>query len=483
MQPPSFHVETFGCQMNEQDSLRISQQLLAGGYVCAEVPALADIVVINTCSIRRKAEDKVYSMLGRYRPWKEADPTRTLAVGGCVAQQEGKRLLRRVPYVDIVFGPHHVSLVEAYVTHHRQSGGRRVEVGFSEGTTADLECPGIPGPNGVRAFVTIMEGCDNFCTYCIVPYVRGRERSRPFASLRTEVCNLVERGVLDVTLLGQNVNAYCAPDRSHMRFPELLRELAAVDGLKRLRFTTSHPKDLSPGLVQCFGDLEPLCEHIHLPLQSGSDRILRKMNRRYSFEQYRSRVEALRDRCPEIAVTSDLIVGFPGEEKSDFEATLEAVRKLSFDNVFSFHFSPREGTRAADLTDTVPEQVKKERLGLLQEIQKDITVRKNRAFEGRIVEILVEGSSRDGLQRMGRTRTNRIVNFVDDPPSASPLVLVMIERGHPNSLLGSLAACPLNLNLNPNLTLNLNLTLSPDAEREITIKMERSRLARSREGF
>jgi tRNA-2-methylthio-N6-dimethylallyladenosine synthase len=438
----SFYIETIGCQMNEQDSLRISRQLTSAGYRGVTAPAEADILIVNTCTIRKKAEEKVYSLLGRYRAWKKERPGRILAVGGCVAQQDGDRLRVRMPHVDIVFGPHHVSRIEQYIRRRVESGKRVTEISLTEGSADDLECPGVSFEGGLRAFVTIMEGCNNFCSYCIVPYVRGRERSRSAASVRREVAGLAEAGVKDITLLGQNVNAYQAPERQDFRFPSLLRDLQNIPGLERLRFTTSHPKDLSPDLIRCFGEIKPLCEHIHLPLQSGSDRILASMNRKYRIGECLEKIRDLRSRCPDMAITTDMIVGFPGERDGDFEATMKVIRDVRFDNIFSFKYSTRVGTRAAKLKDTVPKRVKGERLDHLQEVQREIALQKNRALEGRCMEVLVEGRSRDGVQSMGRTRTNKIVNFPCDRQLAGRLVDVRIEKGCQNSLQGTRVLSP-----------------------------------------
>ncbi len=438
----AFYVETIGCQMNEQDSLRIAHQLAAAGYRRVFAADEADIFLVNTCCIRRKAEEKVYSLLGRLRAWKEQRDGRVLAVGGCVAQNDGAQLQSRMPHVDVVFGPHHIRRVERLLRRHLETGGRITEVALSEDSVADLACSGVPRAGGVRAYVTIMEGCNNFCSYCIVPYVRGRERSRPVASLRREVASLVAQGVRDITLLGQNVNAYRAPDREACGFPDLLREVAAVRGLERIRFTTSHPKDFSDRLISGFGQLEALCEHVHLPVQSGSDRTLARMNRQYTARHYRETIDRLRQRCPDVAVTTDVIVGFPGETEADFEATLALMEAVGFDGVFSFRFSPRAGTRASSFEETVPEVEKRERLEVLQALQRTIGLGRNRTLEGRVFELLVEGSSRDGTRWMGRTRTNKVVNFSCEDDRTGSRVRVRIDRAYPHSLRGTLCRPP-----------------------------------------
>jgi tRNA-2-methylthio-N6-dimethylallyladenosine synthase len=407
MQGLSYYIETFGCQMNEQDSLRAGYRLAEAGCRQVSSPQEADILIVNTCSIRRKAEEKAYSLLGRFRALKKKRPGVIVAVGGCVAQQEGAGLLERMPQVDLVFGPHHVSEIDRLLIRSRADGERFAAVDQVTDSVEDLECPGIADRKGLKAYVTIMEGCDNFCSYCVVPFVRGRERSRPVSSLRDEATRLTEDGVKELTLLGQNVNAYRAPDRQGFRFPDLLETLSRIPGLRRLRFTTSHPKDLSYELIQCFASLPPLCEHIHLPLQSGSDSVLAAMNRGYTRSEYLEKIFALRARVPDMAITS-------------------------------FRFSPRPGTRAAERQETVPEEEKLRRLYALQDLQKRIDLEKNEGLEGKTVEVLAEGRSRDGAQWMGRTRANKIVNFSGPEGLMGQFVAVTILKGCQNSLRGTL---------------------------------------------
>jgi len=438
MQGLSYYIETFGCQMNEQDSLRAGSCLAEAGCRQASSPHEADILIVNTCSIRRKAEEKAYSLLGRFRALKKKRPGVIVAVGGCVAQQEGAGLLERMPQVDFVFGPHHVSQIDRLVRRSRTDGERFAVVDHVTDSVEDLECPGISDRGGLKAYVTIMEGCNNSCSYCVVPFVRGRERSRPVRSLRDEAMRLTEEGVREVTLLGQNVNAYRAPDRQGFRFPDLLEVLSRTPGLRRLRFTTSHPKDLSDELIQCFGNLPPLCEHIHLPLQSGSDSVLAAMNRGYTCSEYLEKISALRAGVPDMAITSDMIVGFPGERVEDFRNTLEVTEYVGFDGLYSFRFSPRPGTRAAARRETVAESEKLRRLHALQDLQKRIGLEKNKGLEARKVEVFVEGRSRDGGQWMGRTRTNKIVNFTGPEGLMGHFVGVKILQGCRNSLRGTL---------------------------------------------
>ncbi len=436
MQGLAFYIETFGCQMNEQDSLRAGVRLAQAGCLQVASPAEADILIVNTCSIRRKAEEKAYSLLGRFRAVKRKRPEVVVAVGGCVAQQEGQGLLDRMPWVDLVFGPHHVSEIDRLVNLCRTEGGRLAAVSQITDSVEDLECPGIPDRKGLKAYVTIMEGCNNFCSYCVVPFVRGRERSRPFRSLLEEGRRLTDGGVSELTLLGQNVNAYHAPDRKGFHFPDLLAAFSTLPGLRRLRFTTSHPKDLSEELIACFGNLPPLCEHIHLPLQSGSDAVLAGMRRGYTRSEYLEKISALRERVPDVAVTSDMIVGFPGERPEDFEDTLGAMRSVRFDALYSFKFSARPSTRAAALEETVPEAEKLRRLHVLQKLQKQISLEKNKALEGRTLEVFVEGGSRDREQWMGRSRDNRIVNFTGPQGLRGSFLPVTIVEGCQNSLRG-----------------------------------------------
>jgi len=436
LKPHSFYIETFGCQMNEQDSLRTAVHLSQAGYREISSAREADILIINTCSIRRKAEEKVYSLLGRYRTLKRKNPNLIIAVGGCVAQQEGGALLDRMPHVDFVFGPHHVYEIDHLISRFVVLKERFAVTAQAGDSTEDLECPGIPDQSGLKAYMTIMEGCNNFCSFCIVPYLRGRERSRSSHALCEEAHALIKKGVKEITLLGQNVNAYRNPDNKDFGFADLLKDLCKISGLQRLRFTTSHPKNLSTDLIDCFGELKPLCEHIHLPLQSGSDKILSAMNRKYTVAQYLEKITALRRRSPEISITSDMIVGFPGESTDDFLETMEIIKQVEFDNLFSFKFSARAGTKAANLEDTVSEEEKKDRLQALQTLQKRITLGKNKQLKGRRVQVLVEGKNRDDSQWTGRTRSNRIVNFTGFKGSPGQLIDVYIQKGCYNSLVG-----------------------------------------------
>lgn len=413
----NFYIRTFGCQMNDRDTERISSLLYSLGYSQTNDPLNARILILNTCSIRKKAELKAYSALGRFRQLKKDDPSVLIGMGGCVAQQEGRRLLERVPFLDFVFGSHAIHRLPGLI--ERSLRGERVcetdftderRVRFQDYRFFNKEIVPVPCSSYVKSFVTIMEGCDNMCSYCVVPRTRGKETSRPADDILAEIKGLVQRGVKEVTLLGQNVNSYGKKD-GFIRFTELLGHIDSIPGLKRLRFTTSHPKDLSEELIASFGRLRSLCPHIHLPLQSGSTRILEKMNRGYSREDYLKKIRSLRMSFQDIAVTTDIIVGFPGEEEKDFENTMEMLNEVRFDGHYSFCFSPRPGTPAASMEPKVPREVGEERLKRVQEFQGRISLEKNAAFIGRTVMVLVEGESKKGGLYTGRTPCNRVVNL------------------------------------------------------------------------
>jgi tRNA-2-methylthio-N6-dimethylallyladenosine synthase len=430
------YIETYGCQMNEHDSERMLRLLERVFYSETKEAKEADLILINTCSVREKPEHKVYSALGRFKKLKEEKGT-IIGVAGCVAQQEGERLLDRMPYLDMVIGTQAIPALPDLVQKVEALGERVCEIGFdAEGEYLKTPLPQRPLFK-VKSYVTIMQGCDRFCSFCIVPYVRGRERSRPSKEIIKEVKDLVEMGVKEVCLLGQNVNGYGKGIGEELGFSELLHQINEVNGIERIRFTTSHPADISEELIQAFPKLNKLCEHIHLPFQSGSNRILKSMHRGYMKESYLEKIDRLREVSPSIALTADVIVGFPGEEERDFEETLELVQKVRFDDLFSFKYSPRKGTRAAQYEARVEEKVKQDWLSTLQEIQKEITFQKNRELEGRVEEILVEGQSkqsdRDGT---GRTRSNKTVNFQGDLGLVGKLVHVRITKAFPHSLRG-----------------------------------------------
>jgi len=431
-------IQTFGCQMNVHDSEQMAALMGQHGYETVADAADADLILVNTCSIREKAAQKIMSQLGRYRSIKRSRPETIIGVGGCLAQHLGEDLVTRNPHVDLVFGTHNLHRLPEMVIRIEQSGEKVIETSLAP-VVPSLGIRVAPRENAISAFVTIMQGCNNYCAYCVVPFLRGPETSRPGEDILNEIKMLVDGGIREVTLLGQNVNSYGHTLSPRTSFPELLRGVGRIDGLERIRFTTSHPKDLSDDLVRCFGEIRSLCEHIHLPAQSGSDRILRAMNRGYTSEEYRNRVKCLREQCPEIAVTSDMIVGFPGETNEDFQRTLDLMETIRFDNLFSFKYSERKGTAAVHFPDPVPETEKAERLETLQARQEGHTLEKNRDLEGRLVEVLVEGRSKNSPDDMsGRTRTNRIVNFTASADTVRKTVPVRIERAFLHSLRGKI---------------------------------------------
>lgn len=434
-----FYLETFGCQMNVVDSERIVALLQDIGYRQVDEPQQADLILINTCSVRDKAERKVYGHLGRYKPLKEAKPELILGVGGCVAQQEGEQLLNNLPYLDLVFGTHNVHRLPEMVRRVEQKRDRCVATEFHDRETRLTLFPNRSEGDTVTRFVTVMQGCDNFCSYCVVPHVRGREISRPSEDIVGEVRQLAEQGVREVTLLGQNVNSYGAKDPDGVSFPDLLRRVHEVDGIERIRFTTSHPKDLSDELIACFRELDKLCRHIHLPVQSGSSRVLEAMNRGYTREQYLERVERLREACPQIRLTTDIIVGFPGETEAEFEDTLSLVEQVRYADAFLFLYSPRPGTAASSLPETIDAGVKQVRFDRLVQLQQDISAQVWDADLGSNLQVLVEGQSKaGGGQLFGRTTWNRIVNFTADPEQLGRIVTVRITKNFRNSQLGEL---------------------------------------------
>lgn len=430
------YIETYGCQMNEHDSEQILRLLEKTNYLETRDAREADLILINTCSVREKPEQKVYSALGRFKGLKEKRGT-IIGVAGCVAQQEGRRLLDRIPYLDLVIGTHAIFSLPQMLERVERGKEKVCETSFDPyGRHLN---PFLPQGSscGVKSYVTIMQGCNQFCSYCIVPYVRGEERSRPSQEILAEVRHLSERGVKEICLLGQNVNSYGRGLKEGISFAELLSRLNEIEGIERIRFTTSHPKDLSGELIEAYGNLQKLCEHIHLPFQSGSNRILKAMNRGYTRQSYLEKILRLREVCPTIAITADVIVGFPGEEERDFEETLDLIERVQFDDLFSFKYSPRKGTEAARFDDQLEEQVKQERLSLLQKIQKEITLRKNQSLENKIEEVLVEGYSKQSRQDVtGRTRSNKAVNFKGDIDLIGCLVDIKITKAYAHSLRG-----------------------------------------------
>ena len=434
------YIRTFGCQMNVADS-EVMAQVLADDYVLTERAEEADLYLINTCAIRRKTEEKVRSLLGSLKVWKKRRPQLVLGVGGCVAQQEGERLLAAAPHLDLIFGTQGIYRLPELV-RRAWMGARPVDVELAPCFPPLPRRQWLGAP--LQALVTIMQGCNNFCTFCVVPYVRGREMSREPGVILTEASAFLAAGGKEITLLGQNVNSYGRGLPESVTFPQLLRRVAALPGLNRLRFATSHPRDLSPDLRLAFAELPPLCEHLHLPVQSGANRILQAMNRGYTREEYLEKVAWLRQACPGIALSTDLIVGFPGETDSDFAQTLDLMREAAFDQAFSFKYSPRPQTRAAGFPDQLPEEVKAERLTRLQSLQDELTIKAHRGLLGQVREVLVEGLSRRSPDQLcGRLRTNQVVNFPGPREWIGSLMLLQITEAHPHSLQGRPLEVPL----------------------------------------
>lgn len=432
------YIETFGCQMNVNDSDTMVTLLRELDYEPVDNPSSADLIILNTCSIRAKAEQKVFSELGRMKRFKSRQKPVILGIGGCIAQQEGEKLLRRVPYLDLVFGTHSLHLLPDMV-RAAEKGQRPVQNDFLDPEARLDLFPRKDVEGCVTRFVTVMQGCDNFCSYCIVPYVRGREVSRRSGDILREIREMADAGVKEVTLLGQNVNSYGLKSEDEPDFAALLRSVSAIDGIERIRFTTSHPKDMSPALISCFADLPKLCSHIHLPAQSGSDRVLERMNRGYDRNDYLVRIGALKAARPDILITGDMIVGFPGETEDDFQATLSLMEEVRYADLFSFAFSARPETEAARYPDDLTRREKQERLDRLQSLQRSMTMEMSRGLVGTAQEVLVEGTSKRGGQLFGRTSGNRIVNFAGDRSLVGSLVRVAIMEALPNSLLGEMA--------------------------------------------
>ena len=428
------YIETFGCQMNEVDSARMMALLGKAEYRPADSLSDADLVLLNTCSIREKADQKIYSALGHLRRWKRGREGRLVAVGGCLAQQEGPALRERAPHVDIVFGTHSIARLPDLL-RLAEGCGAPVSVDLS-GDTSHWEVLPYLADGAASAMVTVMQGCDNFCAYCIVPHVRGREISRPSAEIVGEVRELTERGVCEVVLLGQNVNSY-GNKEGEIPFPELLRRISRVRGIRRIRFLTSHPRDLDRETIGLFSEIDTLCPHIHLPIQAGSERILASMGRGYTRKEYLGKIRDLRMAMPGIAFSSDFIVGFPGETEEDFQDTLSVMEEVRYDSSFSFRFSPRRGTRAAEMSGSVAPEEASERLHRLQALQDRHTRDRLAACVGKAMEVLVEGkSAKDPSRLCGRTPCNKTVNF--SPVSSGHAALRRVEirsAGH-HSLSG-----------------------------------------------
>jgi tRNA-2-methylthio-N6-dimethylallyladenosine synthase len=430
-------VKTFGCQMNEYDSEKIVDLMRDHeGYEQTNVPDDADLILFNTCSVREKAQEKVFSDLGRVRRLKEENPNLIIGVGGCVASQEGQAIVSRAPFVDLVFGPQTLHRLPKLLDQKKTSGRSQVDISFPEIEKFDTLPTKLTSSS--TAFVSIMEGCSKYCSFCVVPYTRGEEISRPLDDVLVEVATLATQGVREITLLGQNVNAYMwEQDSETLDFSLLLEHVADVPGIERIRYTTSHPKEFSKALIDCYQSLPKLVDHVHLPVQSGSDKILEAMKRGYTSDHYREIIRDLRTARHSVSIASDFIVGFPGETDKDFEETMRLVEDVDFDGSFSFMYSPRPGTPAAALPNHVPLEVKKNRLQRLQDKLNQNSIRYGKAMVGKTYPVLVEGASKKGEgQLTGRTSNNRVVNFEGHNRLTGHMVDIEITESLANSLKG-----------------------------------------------
>ena len=435
-------IKTHGCQMNEYDSAKMVDVLAAAhGLELAQSAQEADVLLLNTCSIREKAQQKVFSQLGQWRELKQQRPELIIGVGGCVASQEGDALRKRAPFVDLVFGPQTLHRLPAMIDAVRGERSPVVDVSFPE--IEKFDCLPEPRAEGPTAFLSIMEGCSKYCTFCVVPYTRGEEVSRPFDSIIAEAVSLADQGVREINMLGQNVNAYrgSMDDGSIADLALLITYIAAIDGIDRIRYTTSHPQEMSDSLISVYAEVPELVSHLHLPVQSGSDRVLAAMKRNHTTLEYKSRIRRLREVRPELSLSSDFIIGFPGETEDDFESTMRLIEELGFDHSFSFIYSRRPGTLAAGMPDDVPVEVKKQRLARLQARIQEKAARISADMVGTEQRILVEGPSRKNPAQMaGRTENNRMVNFDAGPELIGRFVKVRISAALPNSLRGEFVA-------------------------------------------
>jgi len=434
------YIKTFGCQMNEYDSEKMADVLREShGYRLTEKPEDADLLLVNTCSIREKAQEKVFSVLGRWRQWKDQNPGILIGVGGCVASQEGEGISKRAPYVDMVFGPQTLHRLPQMVDDVQAKGLPVVDISFPE--IEKFDCLPQPRADGPTAFVSVMEGCSKYCTFCVVPYTRGEEISRPLDQVITEVVRLSAQGVREINLLGQNVNAFCGPmhDGQIADLATLIYYVAAIDGIDRIRFTTSHPVEFTDSLIQAYAEVPQLANYLHLPVQHGSDRILARMKRGHTAIEYKQKIRKLREVRPDISLSSDFIVGFPGETDADFEATMNLIADIGFDQSFSFVYSARPGTPAAAFADETSMQEKKHRLAVLQARINQQAMQISQAMVGTLQTVLVEKPSKKSNRQMsGRTENMRWVNFDADSSCIGQFVDVVITEALPNSLRGRL---------------------------------------------
>ncbi|WP_370260840.1 tRNA (N6-isopentenyl adenosine(37)-C2)-methylthiotransferase MiaB [Limnobacter sp.] len=432
-------IKTFGCQMNEYDSDKMADVLgQSEGLERTNNPEEADVILFNTCSVREKAQEKVFSDLGRVKHLKQSNPNLIIGVGGCVASQEGQAIVQRAPYVDVVFGPQTLHRLPKLIEQKRATQKAQVDISFPEIEKFD-NLP-VPKTTGATAFVSIMEGCSKYCSFCVVPYTRGEEISRPFDDVLTEVADLADQGVKEINLLGQNVNAYRGKmgDSDELAdFALLLEYVHEIPGVERIRFTTSHPKEFTPRLIQAYAKLPKLVDHLHLPVQAGSDRVLAAMKRGYTALEYKSIIRKLREIRPNLSMSSDFIVGFPGETEADFEKTMDLINSVGFDTSFSFVYSPRPGTPAADLEDNTDQATKLARLARLQKTIEDNAARISQSMVGSYQKVLVEGPSKKNPEELqGRTENNRVVNFAGHPRMVGQLVELQITEAFPHSLRG-----------------------------------------------
>ena len=434
-----FCISTYGCQMNEEDSEKLSGMLKSQGYERTENKEEASIIIFNTCCVRENAENKVFGNLGQLKQLKKKNPNLVIAICGCMMQQVGMadKVLKTFPYVDIIFGTHNAHKFPEYLYRVLQEGVQVKEIlnkeeGIVEGLPIDRK-------SDVKAFVTIMYGCNNFCTYCIVPYVRGRERSRKSEDIIKEIEELVSQGYKEITLLGQNVNSYGKGLEEDIDFAGLLRKVNEVKGLERVRFMTSHPKDLSDDVIMAIKECDKLCEQVHLPVQSGSSRILKEMNRHYDREYYLDLVKKIKSEIPDVTLTTDIIIGFPGETEEDFLDTLSLCEEVGYDSAFTFIYSRRNHTPADKMENQIPDDIKHDRFNRLVEAINKKVVIKNKEYEGKVVEVLVEGPSKnDETKLTGRTRNGKLVNFAGDEKLVGELVNLKIVRAQPFSLIGEI---------------------------------------------
>ncbi|MBI4707828.1 MAG: tRNA (N6-isopentenyl adenosine(37)-C2)-methylthiotransferase MiaB [Candidatus Omnitrophica bacterium] len=417
--------------MNVHDSEKIAGVFSETGYQEASGFNEADVIVLNTCSIREKAEQKFYSELGRLKKIKKNNPNLKIAVAGCIAQQKGGKLFERFPYIDFIFGPNNIDKLQIWVT------GNTVNSALEDNPDYSIKLIPAKREGRIRAWVSIIYGCNNFCAYCVVPFTRGREMSRRVSDIYNEIQSLAEQGFKEITLLGQNVNSYGKNLKITVDFPDLLKEIHKIEGIERIRFVTSHPRDLSDKLIEAMRDLPKVCEHIHLPIQSGSDMILNLMNRGYTYKEYRIKINNLRNAVHDIAITTDIITGFPGETEEDFQHTVAALSEIEYDGIFAFKYSKRPDTKALDLPNHVEDKVKSERLKKILDLQETITYKKNIRLKSELVEILVEGySETDANKLTGRTRTNKIVNLYGEKEDIGKLIKIKILEAKLHSLFG-----------------------------------------------